>query len=188
MQLVLGILGGVLGFSGNSIYFINVLKGKTKPQRVTWGIAFLLNIIFVCNQVASGATYSMILVFAFSLSAAAIFFLSIPKGVGGHSRLDLFVLACSLVGVVLWQLLNSPLASILANLFAAAISLIPTLKKAYLQPETETKIKWLLGSLAGLLGALSVGNLNYTVLLFPLFAFVAQGSVFIVLTQKAHKR
>ena len=99
MYTILGILGGLLALISNIPYIRDILKKTTKPHRVTWGIFFLLNIIFLGNQLAAGATSSIWLVIAFTLSTLIIFSLSLKYGVGGTTKLDVMILIGSLVGV-----------------------------------------------------------------------------------------
>lgn len=178
MLAIIGLSGGLLALLSNVPYVINTLKHKTKPHRVTWGIFFLLNIIFLGNHFAAGATSSLWLVIAFTISTFTIFALSFRYGVGGENKFDKLIIAGALIGVVIWQLLDAPIASIVANISVSVIAGLPTLKKAYKSPASETKIKWLVGSCAGLLTVLSVGELDLALLLLPVYTFIFQGTVF----------
>lgn len=177
MLAFLGVFAGVLSLAGNIPYVIDTLKGKTKPHRVTWGIYFLLNIIFLANQTAAGATSSLWLIISFTLSSLTIFLLSLKFGVGGTTKTDIIVLIGALSGVVIWQILDTPAASVIANVLVSLISSIPTFQKAYLQPASETKLKWILGSIAALFAAISVGALSFTLLLLPVYSFFYQGFI-----------
>ena len=188
MLQVLGIAAAVLSLSSNIPYILDTIKGVTQPHRVSWGIFFLLNIISLANQAAAGATSSLWLIGAFTLSTLTIFSLSIKNGVGGSSKLDLIALFGSLAGVIVWQLIDSPTASIVANIIAGGIAGFPTIVKAYRKPESETKIKWFFGAIAGLLAALSVGELNVVLLLLPLDVFLYQGSIVVILILRDSKK
>lgn len=173
----------MLSFASSIPYIVDTIKKKTKPHRVTWGVFFLLNVIFLGNQLAAGATSSLWLVVAYTLSTFIIFSLSFKNGVGGTSRLDVIVLAGALIGVIIWQLLDAPLASVVANLVVALIASIPTYKKAWAQPKTETSISYFLNACGALLSAISVGSLNIVLLLLPMYAFFYQGSIYLILVR-----
>ena len=187
MLQALGIAAAILSLSSNIPYILDTIRGVTQPHRVSWGIFFLLNIISLANQAAAGATSSLWLIAAFTLSTFIIFSLSIKNGVGGSSKLDLIALFGSLAGVVVWQLIDSPTASIIANIIAGGIAGFPTMVKAYKKPESETKNKWLFGSIAGLLAALSVGEVNIVLLLLPLDVFLYQGSIYLILVLRGSR-
>ncbi len=184
MLALIGILGGILSFTSNIPYMYDTIKKKTKPHRVTWGIFFLLNIIFLGNHIAAGATSSIWLVVAFTLSTFTIFTLSLRNGVGGTTKLDIAVLIGAILGVVIWQLIHSPIASIIVNITCAAIASIPTYKKAWIHPQTETKISYSLGAFASLLSAVSVGKIDLALLLLPIYSFIYQGTIYIILIRR----
>ncbi|HZM63579.1 MAG TPA: hypothetical protein VFB59_00420 [Candidatus Saccharimonadales bacterium] len=171
---VIGILSAILFLVGDYSYFRDTLKGKTVPQRVTWGVAFLLNSIGFANQYASGASNSLWLFGAAVLATGAIFGASIFKGVGGYSKLDIFAIAASVVGVALWVVFDSPVLSIISTLIVVIVSMTPTIIKAKKHPESETRIAWLLGAISAFMAVISVGELNWMLLILPLNAAIIQ--------------
>ena len=171
---ILGVLSAVVFILGDIPYLSDTLKAKIKPQRVTWGVVFLLNMIGFANQYASGADNSLWLFAAAVLMTGAIFLASIKNGVGGYAKLDIFSLVASFVGIVLWQVFDSPLLSILANMFVGVVALIPTFVKTQRHPETENGIAWLAGSVSALMAAVSVGKFDVTLLLLPVTSALLQ--------------
>lgn len=184
----LGILSSIVFLIGDIPYIIDTIKGTTKPQRVTWGTVFLLNSIGFANQLASGATNSLWLFGAAVLATGTIFFLSIFKGVGGHTNLDIFTITTALLGLALWMIFDSPTFSIIATLIVSIVALLPTFAKAKKHPETETKITWLLGSISAILATISVGTLDWRLLILPINAAVLQAyMVYILYFQTKHR-
>ncbi len=185
---ILGILSSVIFLIGDFPYFTDTLKGKTKPQRVTWGISFLLNTIGFANQYASGAGNSLWLFAAAAFATGAIFIASLFKGVGGYSKLDIFAIATTILGVALWILFDSPLLSILSTAVVVVVALTPTFIKAKKHPESETRIAWLFGSISSFLAAVSVGEFNWVLLLLPLNAAILQAYMVYILYFEVKKR
>lgn len=185
---VIGLLSALLFLVGDYRYFKDTLDGKTVPQRVTWGVAFLLNSIGFANQYASGASNSLWLFGAASLATGAIFVASIFKGVGGYSKLDIFAMVTTLAGVGLWIIFDSPLLSILSTLIVVEVSLTPTIMKAKKHPESETKIAWLFGCISCIMAAISVGEWNWVLLILPLNAAIIQGYISYILYFETKRR
>ncbi len=181
MLEIIGILGGLLAIAGSIPYIINAYKKKITPHQITWGIFTLVDIIAIANQLAAGATNSVWLVVGFALANLTIFVLSLRHGAGGTERLDIVVLCGAVLGVIAWQISGHPIASIIANMVVITLAFAPTYKKGWINPKSETSTIFLLGAIASLLAAISVGRLDYTLLLTPLFTFVIQGALFIVL-------
>ena len=172
---IIGVLSAVVFVAGDVPYFRDTLNGSTKPHRVTWGIIFLLNIIAFANQYASGASNSLWLYGAVIVATGAIFMASIKKGVGGQTKTDIFALVSALVGIALWVTFDSPLLSILANLFASLVAVFPTFLKAAKHPESETGSAFLFGGISSAMGAISVGKLDFDLLILPIAGVIIQG-------------
>lgn len=188
MFQLLGILSALLFIAADIPYIVGIVRGHTKPQRVTWGVVVVLNVIGFANQFASGAKNSLWIFGAASLLTGAIFLLSLWRGVGGRSRLDIFSLVISLGGVGLWVLSGSPKFSIVVNILVGFVALLPTFAKAKKQPETETKITWLLGTVSVLLAAISVGELNFWLLILPVSSTLLQAYMVYILYIEAPRK
>lgn len=165
--MILGIASAIIFIAGDIPYLRDTLIAKTKPHRVTWGIVTLLNVIGFANQHASGANNSLWIFGAGALMTGLIFLASLKNGVGGRTNSDVLCLVIGLTGVILWVVLKSPVYSILANVLADVAALWPSFKKAKKSPETETRISWLVGGFSALLATISVGKLDWQLLLLP---------------------
>lgn len=159
---------------GDWSYLKDTLGGTTKPHRVTWGMVFLLNSISFANQYASGADNSLWMFGAVVLATGTIFVASLKNGVGGHTKKDILTIIISSGGAVLWLLFDRPLLSILANVFAVVVAVSPTIVKAKKDPESETRIAYLLGLISSVLALISVGKLDYELLILPANGAVLQ--------------
>jgi len=166
---------------GDIPYVLDTLRGKTKPHRVTWGIATILNAIGFANQYASGATNSLWSFGAGTVVVGIIFLLSFRSGIGGKSRMDIVCLTIGIAGVLLWVILKSPVYSIVANMVADLACLWPSFEKAYKHPETETKISWLVGFISVILATVSVGKLDWRLLLLPGWSVILQAYMVYIL-------
>jgi len=170
----IGIASALLFLAGDMPYLLDTFKGKTKPHRVTWGIFALLNAIGFANQYAYGANNSLWLFGAGAAMTGLIFLGSLRNGEGGRSTTDITCLLIGLAGVALWVLFKSPLYSVLANVLAGVAALWPTFKKARRRPETETRISWLVGAICNILTAISVGSLDWRLLVLPVASALMQ--------------
>lgn len=185
----LGIFSAVLFSLGDIPYFIDTVKNKTHPHRVTWGMVVLLNSIGFANQYASGARNSLWLFGAGAIVTGAIFIASLKNGVGGGSRSDLVCLIISIIGIALWITLKSPVYSIFASIVTDFVILFPTYKKTLKHPASETRISWLIGTISVLFATISVGELNWRLLVLPVWSFILQAfMVYILYFRTATKK
>lgn len=177
MNEILGISSGMLIAISCIPYIRDILLHKTKPQRATWLIwAVLLTISFVA-QVFEGGTWSLITTGVDWLGVVIIFFFSIKYGMGGTSKLDKVSLLGAGIGLFFWYITNEPLYALLITVFIDFIAGMLTILKTYKSPETETFIAYIICGTGGLLGAISVGEMNFPLLLFPIWICISNYSI-----------
>lgn len=169
MEQTLGYLSGALITISIIPYVYDVLRGKTKPQRATWLIWSVLLMIAFFAQLAEGGTWSLITTGVDLLGVLIIFFLSIKKGMGGTSKLDIFALVGAGIGLLLWYLTNEPLAALLITIFIDFLGTMLTVIKTYKEPETETLNAYIICGTGGILGAVAVGEISFSLIIFPLW-------------------
>lgn len=172
MQELLGYASGLLITISAVPYISEIFRLKTKPERATWLIWSVLLTIAFCAQFAKGGTWSLITTGIDCLIVIIIFALSIKYGMGGASRLDIFALVASGVGLVLWHLTNEPLYALLITIVIDMLASMLTVVKTYKEPSTETFSAYMICGTGGLLGAFAVGTLNFSLIIFPLWICV----------------
>lgn len=177
MNEILGITSGILIAVSCIPYISDILKGKTKPQRATWFIwAVLLTISFVA-QVFEGGTWSLITTGVDWLGVVVIFIFSIKFGVGGTSLFDKISLMGAGIGLIFWYITKEPITALLITIFIDFIAGMLTVVKTYKDPETETFIAYMICGTGGLLGAISVGSLNFSLIVFPVWICISNYSI-----------
>src|SRR6185437_7903902 len=102
MENVFGVVAAALNLAAYVPYVRDILRKKTKPQRVTWLVFTVLAGISFASQLALGARASLWLIGAQMLSVLVVFILSLPWGVGGFKRLDVISLLGAGVGLACW--------------------------------------------------------------------------------------
>lgn len=171
----LGIVAALLFVFADSIYIRDIFRGTTKPQRMGWGIATLLNAITLANQLASGASDSLWLFGAAFVIVGFIFILSFKFGVGGRSKDDFIALAISLAGIMLWIIFSDPIFSIIGTLMAMSSLMTLNFSKAKVDPHSETLSTWVLATISTFLNTVAVGEWNIDLLMIPFWAGILQG-------------
>jgi len=135
------IISSAIIMGGAYAYIRDTLKGLTKPNRVTWGmwsIAPLISAIAALS--ASVDPWSTVRVFLAGLLPLIIFMASFLNE-KSYWKLSKFDYACgfsSLLALIVWSLAHSPSLAILFAILADIFAGIPTFKKAWSHPETET--------------------------------------------------
>jgi hypothetical protein len=177
---IAGILAGVLQALFYVPYLRDVLAGTTRPHRGSWGIWLTLSLIVLASQRADGGRWSLLVVVAQLVGAAAILLLSVRRGVGGASRLDLGLLALAAAGVAGWFVAGDPTIATICVVIADCVAVVMMLPKTYADPYSETLSAFLFSAASGLLAMVAVGSLNFGLLLYPAY-FVVADTVLITL-------
>ena len=89
-------------------YFRSILKGDTKPHRMTFFIWTILILIAFFSQLAKGASWSLLLTAGDGIAVLATFILSVKFGVGGLEWRDIISLVGVVVSLILWYLTKEP--------------------------------------------------------------------------------
>ena len=181
MQATYGVLAGILQLVATAPYLRDILRGTTKPQRATWAIWATLSFVVLASQWASGATWSLALTIGQAVSCAAVFALSLRRGVGGVTRLELALLGVAALGVVGWLVAGDPVVATCSVVVADLIAVGLMLPKTYRQPGSETLATYAIGVVSTLFALVAVNSTAPSLLIYPLYILAADGAVVAVI-------
>ena len=97
---------------------------------------------------------------------------------GGRSKFDLLVLFASLALFALWVVTRDTRTTTIIAVTIDCIAALPTLYKAYVHPETEVYLQWILAAVAGFFSMLAVGtSTDYILYIYPLYIVLMNGLI-----------
>jgi hypothetical protein len=169
----LGEFSMLLGMVGAVPYIWQIVRGRVRPERSTWFVWSLILALALWSYRSSGASDSMWFLVGDFVVTVVIFFLSLWRGAGGWTRLDVGCMAIAGVSLLLWQLSSVPLFSLWGVLIADATAMVPTLIKSLHDPQSESATTYAFSSVAALCGFLAVAEWNMVLLFYPFYLFVA---------------
>lgn len=176
MLQTFGLIAGILAAVSHLPYFVDIIKGTTKPERASWLIWSVLGSIAFFSQLAKGATDSLWLNGGDTLGVVITFVLAIKFGVGGLVKRDIASLIFATFGLVLWFLTKEPLAALIIVILVDFAGAILTVIKSYEDPGSETLATWIICSIAGVFAVLSIGEFNLVLILYPLYICLINGA------------
>ena len=174
---LIGQLAGVLVLASLVPYLVSIWKGETKPARMTYFIKAVIGVITIASYIGSGARTSIWTGLMFALTAIIIFGLSIKRGMGGASKLDLVCLGLAVVVIVLWLTTKNAMLALCCSLLVKAVASVPQVRKVYLHPKTENKLSWNIAFTADVLNLFALTSLAPQISLFPLFEVISSGVI-----------
>lgn len=158
MKPTLLIAATTLSVVGTADYILSILHGKTRPHRTTRIVLFIVSVVNLVGTIAADARWGVFLLsllfFARSLTLAL---LSIKRGLGGTSRLDIACAVIALLGIVAWQLSGSGIWALAFAILADAVAYIPAVVKTWKLPKSEAPLMYWLEGIAATLAIVHDG-------------------------------
>jgi len=154
-------------------YIVNIVKGKTKPNIITWLTWTLLIAIAAVALFAAHQPQAALLLTGDALATFAVAIFGLGYGI---ARLDGFDIGCqiaALIGLGLWLVFNSPMIAVVATIVIDAIGTIPTLRHSWSHPEEETSSTFALGVVATICTLLSLKAYSVSAWLYPLYLLLS---------------
>jgi hypothetical protein len=189
-EALFGVLAGVIGAADTVPYVRDILAGSTRPYRWTWLIWGVLAIVVCFSQWADGASWSLIVAAVQAVLTFFIFLLAMRRGEGRLGRVEAVMLAVAAGGVLGWVVADEPIVATVCVVAADLVGTAMMLPKTYRDPGSETLVTFVLASVAGALAAASVGRLDVSLLLYPVYFCVANAAIalLIVVTPRLRRR
>lgn len=181
------IIAVLIGLIGNFDYIYNTIKGRTKPNRVTWSLWALIPIISFSAMLSKDVGITpLILTFMSGFIPLMTLFASFlgKKAFWEITRFDYICGALSLLGVAGWILTGEGNVAIIFAIVSDVLATLPTLVKSYKFPETERWPNYLAGSFSGLVTLLTIDKWTFAAAAWPLDIFIICGVLFILIKFK----
>lgn len=187
MLEIFGYTSGILFILSAIPYVRSILKGDTKPQRMTWLIWTVLVFIAFFSQLAEGATWSLLLTAGDAITIIIVFLFSIKYGVGGFRKIDILSLIGAAISLILWYITHEPAVALFLIIIIDIIGSNLTIIKTWKNPETENWMGWAICGVGGFLGILAVGDFNFILLAYPIYICLINSIIaIIVLIRRKH--
>ena len=168
------ILGALLSFSGGLNYLINTIKGKTKPNRVSWFLWALAPMIAFAAEIDKGVGLTSLMTFMTGFNPLLIIIASFlnKKSYWKLNKMDYVYGSISLFAILIWQITGEGNLAILFAILADGLASIPTVIKSYRHPETESGLIFLFGMINAGITLLTIKDWTFAHWGFPVYIFL----------------
>lgn len=166
-KTVISIITVVLSIVGYIPYHLDIYKGKTTPHIYSWFIWGLATAIAFALQVSAGAGVGSWMTFVIALNAFFILFLGLRNGKKDVTRSDTIFFVLSLVALVIWLVAKQPVVSIILISTVEMLGFIPTIRKSWDKPYSETLFTYALSAFRHSLSIFALQQLNIITWLYP---------------------
>jgi len=167
------LLGTVFNLMGSTTYAYQTLKGKTQPNRVSWFLWAVVPMIAFVAQLNEGVGLQVLMTFMVGFGPLLVFASSFVnrKAYWKISRLDIICGVLSVLAVALWWMTGKGNVAIALSIAGDFLAGVPTLIKAYKQPETEHPDVFRNGAISALITLLTIKSWTFASYGFALYIF-----------------
>ena len=158
---------------GGLSYLIDTVKGKVKPNKVSWLLWSLAPLIAFVAEIKQGVGLLSLTTFIVGFVPLLIFIASFTnkKAEWQSTSFDIICGVFSVVGLVLWLITKVGNVAIFFSILADGLAAIPTIIKSYRYPESENDLVYLFGVVNAGIGLLTITEWNFQHYGFPAYLF-----------------
>jgi hypothetical protein len=184
LKVFLAAASSVVGIACFIPYIRDVFRRKTKPHNYSWLIWTLLQSIAVVAMLGGGAGIGVASLAIGAMLCAFVFFLSLRYGTSNITVFDKICLAGALLATVVYVFLQDAFLSVLVVTFTDLIGFLPTFRKAYEEPYTETPSTYALSSLSSLLALGALASFTFTTSIYLTTLVITNATCALVIVRR----
>lgn len=158
---MIALIATILTIIGYVPYFRDIFAKKTKPHLFTWLIWATTQGTAAAALLYGGGKFGVMSLIIGTLLVSVIFVLSFKYGTKNITRSDTIMLVVALLAILVWWQLNNPLLSVLMISAIDGLGYIPTLRKSYAEPYSETISFWIIMAVVSILTIISNAEYNF---------------------------
>jgi hypothetical protein len=167
------IIGVILQILGSWTYFVDTIKGKVKPNKVSWLLWSIAPLIAFAAMIKQGVGITALATFVVGFVPLVIFIASFVNKAAKWDigKLDIICGILSIVGLILWLVTKVGNIAIFFSIVADGLAAIPTIVKSYRFPETENSTVYFFGVINAVIALLALQEWNFQSFSFPIYLF-----------------
>jgi hypothetical protein len=174
------IIGTLIGAVGSLAYLVDTVKGKVKPNRVSFLLWSIAPFIAFAAQIKQGVGLESLMTFSTGFLPLTIFIASFvnKKAEWKITKFDLVCGVLSIFGLILWLITKVGNIAITFSIIADALAAIPTIVKAYKYPDTEIAWPWIATAFGVVLTLLTLSELTFANSGFIIYILIVNTLIF----------
>lgn len=168
MKTLFAIIATVIGVTSFIPYILDTFKRKTQPHIYTWLIWTILQATGVIAMYNNGAGIGILALAIGTFFCAFICIISFKYGTKNITPFDTVCLVGALISIGVYVFLHQPLLSVILVSVIDFMGFLPTLRKAWAEPHTETVSMYAFFLISGMFSVLALREYTVITTLYPL--------------------
>ncbi len=171
----LGLAAAIISGASGIWYLVTILQGKTKPHLYTYIQWSILTLILFAGQWVSNAGPGAWASLVAAISTILVLPLCLKYGTRDITLGDTVALLLGLGSIIPWLLTSDPFWSLILANAIDAWAMLPTYRKTWNDPYSESLNPWLLTEVKHILVLFALSSYSPNTYLYPLQAFLVNG-------------
>lgn len=142
IKVVLALFAGIITIIAYFPYVKDIFLKRTKPHAYTWLIWAITQGTATAALWYGGGSWATLSLLVGTTLVIFVFFLSLKYGTKNITKSDTVVLILALLAIVVWWQLGNPLLAVLMVSAIDGLGYIPTYRKSWSEPRSETLSFW----------------------------------------------
>lgn len=184
------IVGVVLQVLGSWSYLVDTIKGRVKPNKVSWLLWSIAPLIAFFAMIKQGVGMQAWVTFVVGFVPLVIFIASFfnKDAMWEIGKVDIVCGVLSVLGLVLWLITKVGNIAIFFSIVADGLAAIPTIIKSYNEPDTENATIFIFGIINSLIGILTITQWNFETYGFPIYLLIVNSIIAFLIRSKVGKK
>jgi len=187
IKILFGSVASILTIFSFIPYLLDIFKKKTTPHSYTWLIWSILQTTGTVAVFTNHGGFGALGLGIGSLFCVSIFILSLRYGTKNIAPSDLFSLVGALAAIVIWIFTKNALYSVILISFIDFMGYIPTYRKGYEEPYSETVSLYFMNLLASILAIFALSEYSLTTVLYLAELFLANSTLVTLLLYRRRR-
>jgi len=153
---IFGLIALIIAFISFFPYLKDIFAKKTTPHIYSWLIWAILQTVATVAILRENSFWSAIGVASLGLVSLTVFLLSFKYGTKNITLFDTACLAGALIAISFWIFANNVFVSIILITIIDFIAFLPTYRKGYEEPYSETIFLFICSAISNLFSFLSI--------------------------------
>jgi hypothetical protein len=166
---IIGLIAVLLSFIAYAPYFRDILAKKVTPHPYSWFVWGLTSVFIFALQITHGGGAGAYTTASVAIISFVVCLLAFKNGGRKDiTRTDNIMLVLSLISVGLWLLADQPMLSMILLILADMFGFIPSVRKTWRKPNSETILMWAINGFRHGLSIFALQQYTVITLLNPL--------------------
>jgi hypothetical protein len=184
LKLIFAVMATVAMLAGYYPYLKDLFARKTQPHLYTWLIWAITASIATAGVIVGGGNLGAIPMVIGTALVVFVCLLSFKYGSKNITKSDTLTLIAALIAVLVWVQLDNPLLAVVLATVIDGFGYIPTYRKSYQEPWSETTFFWIAMSANSFLAIAALENYSLLTSLYLFVLGVANFGLFVLLIHR----